>query len=169
MRQRLIDAHAETLILEAILTVSRERGWLKAGGKQRTDATAVLAAVRAPGSLESVGESMRAALHERAKEDPDWLLSHLAPDWFDRSVHRFELTRFPKPESKQQALRSQGGEDVARLVDCVEQPETPSTLGQLPSVRRLRQVFAPHYERGLNGVRWRDGPAASTAERIGSP
>ena len=26
-RQRLIDAHAETLILEPILSVSRERGW----------------------------------------------------------------------------------------------------------------------------------------------
>ena len=88
-RQRLIDTHAETLILESILTVSRERGWLKAGGKQRTDSTAVLAAVRALNSLESVGESMRAALNDLAKENPEWLLSHLSHDWFDRYVHRF--------------------------------------------------------------------------------
>ena len=30
-RQRLIDAHAESLVLEPILRVSRERGWLKGG------------------------------------------------------------------------------------------------------------------------------------------
>ena len=168
-RQRLIDTHAETLILEPILTVSRERGWLKAGGKQRTDSTAVLAAVRALNSLESVGESMRAALNDLAKENPEWLLSHLSPDWFDRYVHRFEMARFPKQESKQQALRRQVGEDVARLLDCVDLPETPSALGQLPSVTRLRQVFAQHYERAQTGVRWRDGPAVSNEERIVSP
>jgi hypothetical protein len=54
-----------------------------------TCSTAVLAAVRAPGSLESAGESMRAALGDLAKENPEWLLAHLSPDWFDRSVHRF--------------------------------------------------------------------------------
>ena len=73
-----------------MLTVSRERGWrhpLEASNA--TCSTAVLAAVRALNSLESVGESMRAALNDLAKEDPEWLLSHLSPDWFDRYVHRF--------------------------------------------------------------------------------
>src|SRR5258707_689144 len=60
-RQRLLSAQAQDLILEPILQLCRERGWLKARGKQRTDATAVLAQVRALSSLESVGESMRAA------------------------------------------------------------------------------------------------------------
>jgi hypothetical protein len=84
----------EHLILEAILTVSRERGRrhpLEASNA--TCSTAVLAAVRAPGSLESVGESMRAALNDLAKENPEWVLSHLSPDWFDRSVHRCEMAR----------------------------------------------------------------------------
>jgi hypothetical protein len=168
-RQRLIDAHAETLILEPLLTMSRQRGWLKTGGKQRTDSTAVLAAVRALNSLESVGESMRAVLNDLAKEDPAWLLVHLDADWFDRYVHRFEMTRFPKQESKQQALRKQVGEDVARLLDRVDRQETPSSLGQLPSVSRLRQIFDQHYERGEAGIRWRDGPAVTNEDRIVSP
>ncbi|GHO49824.1 IS1182 family transposase [Ktedonospora formicarum] len=168
-RQRLIDAHAQSLVLEPILTISRERGWLKAGGKQRTDSTAVIAAVRALNSLESVGESMRAALNDLAQLHPEWLGSHLEPSWFDRYVHRFEMTRFPKSESKQQALRCQVGEDVARLFECLDHPETPSTLGQLPSVRRLRQIFEQHYERGRSGVRWRDGPAVTNENRIVSP
>ena len=98
-----------------------------AGGKQRTDSTAVLAAVRDLNSLESVGESMRAALNDLAKQDPEWVLSHLAPDWFDHSVHRFEMTRDPVQESKQKALRRQVGEDVAWLFDCLDRHETPSS------------------------------------------
>ena len=41
-RQRLLAAQAQELLLDPILQLCRQRGWLKAGGKQRTDATAVL-------------------------------------------------------------------------------------------------------------------------------
>ena len=71
-RQRLLAAEAQELILEPILQLCRERGWLKAGGKQRTDATTVVARVRALSSLESVGESMRAALNALAKQEPEF-------------------------------------------------------------------------------------------------
>ena len=64
------------------------------------------AAVRALNSLESVGESMRAALHDLARQDPKWLHLHLDPEWFDRSVHRFEMTRFPKQESTHRSYAS---------------------------------------------------------------
>ena len=62
-------------------------------------------------SLESVGESLRAALGEIAAVAPDWLLGILSPDWFARSVHRFELQRFPKGEQAKEDLRRQVGED----------------------------------------------------------
>jgi hypothetical protein len=35
----------------------------------------------------------------------------ISPDWFDRSVHRFELQRFPKGEQAKEDLRRQVGED----------------------------------------------------------
>jgi len=41
----------------------RARGWIKERGKQRTDSTYVLAAVRAVNRLECVGETMRHALN----------------------------------------------------------------------------------------------------------
>jgi len=110
-RQRLLEHGAQDLLLEPILRVCREQGWLKAGGKQRTDATFVLANVRHLSSLESVGESLRAALNEIAEVAPDWLLGVISPDWFDRYVHRFELQRFPKGKSAQDSLRQQVGED----------------------------------------------------------
>jgi Transposase domain (DUF772) len=38
-RARLITGHAEEQLLSAMLTLFKERGWLKARGKQRTDST----------------------------------------------------------------------------------------------------------------------------------
>jgi transposase len=43
------------------MNLCRERGWIKARGKQRTDSTHVLAAIRALRRLEYVGETMRHA------------------------------------------------------------------------------------------------------------
>src|SRR5438128_408401 len=106
-RQRLLDHQAQDLLLEPILRVCREQGWLKAGGKQRTDSTMVLANVRRLSSLESVGESLRAALNELTEVAPDWLRGVVSLDWFDRYVHRFELKRLPKVQGAQDALRRQ--------------------------------------------------------------
>ena len=168
-RQRLIAHQAEALVLEPILALCRERGWLKAGGKQRTDSTAVLAQVRALNSLESVGESMRAALNAIAEQAPDWLLVHLDPDWFDRYVHRFELARFPKSESQRKQLTEQVGQDVDRLLSAIAQPQTPEAVASLPQVSLLAQVFAQHYEKHEARVQWRDGPAVCNQERVVSP
>jgi transposase len=168
-RQRVLAAGAQDLLLEPILQLSRERGWLKARGKQRTDATAVLARVRALSSLESVGESMRAVLNALAKQEPAWVQAHLNPAWFDRYVHRFELARFPKAETERKLLREQVGQDVAQLLSAIDQPQTPQALRELAEVTLLRQVFAQHYEQQGQQVHWRDGPAVSNEERIVSP
>src|SRR5947207_1674974 len=157
-RQRVLAAQAQDLLLEPILRLCRERGWLKPRGKQRTDATAVLARVRALSSLESVGESMRAALDAIAEQESEWLQAHLHPEWFERYVHRFELARFPKAETQQQLLREQVGSDVAQLLACIDEASTPQAVGSLPAVTLLRQVFAQHYERQGQQIRWRDGP-----------
>jgi len=127
-RQRLIEQGAEDLVLEPLLAVCREHGWLKGGGKQRTDSTHVLAAVRTLSSLESVGEALRAALNVLAESEPEWLLEHIEDDWFDRYVHRFELARFPKGQSQREQLQRQVGRDVQRLLLASEQPRERPAL-----------------------------------------
>jgi len=67
----LLEHGAQDLLLEPMLRVCRQHGWLKVGGKQRTDSTFVLANVRGLSSLESVGESLRASLNELAEVAPD--------------------------------------------------------------------------------------------------
>jgi transposase len=69
-RTRLVVGAAEQRLLDALLAVCRERKWLKARGRQRTDATHVLARVRAVNRLECVGETLRHALNSLAIAAP---------------------------------------------------------------------------------------------------
>ncbi|MEO6892187.1 MAG: transposase, partial [Ktedonobacteraceae bacterium] len=72
-RERLVAGHAEALLLDVFLECCTQRGWLKAGGSQRTDSTHVRARVRSLSNLECVGETLRATLNEVARLAPDWL------------------------------------------------------------------------------------------------
>src|SRR3989442_13555611 len=168
-RQRLIEEGAQDLVLEPLLAVCRAQGWLKSGGKQRTDSTHVLAAVRSLSSLESVGEAMRAALNGLAESEPEWLLEHIEDDWFDRYVHRFELARFPKGQSQREQLQRQVGRDAQRLLLASEQPQAPAAVRALPEVQLLRQIWQQHDEEVEGQTRWRDGPAVGKAERAVCP
>jgi transposase len=168
-RQRVLAGQAQDPILEPIVQVCRQRGWLKARGKQRTDATAVLARVRARSHLESVGESMRAALNALAEQEPAWVQAHWNPEWVERSVHRFELARFPKAETQRQLLREQVGQDVGQLLACIDAAQTPEAVRSEPCVTLLRQVFAQHDEQQGETIRWRAGAAVSNEQRIVSP
>jgi transposase len=61
-RTRLVAHDLQTIALDMLLDRVVEAGLLKARGRQRTDATHVLAAVRDLNRLEMVGETLRAAL-----------------------------------------------------------------------------------------------------------
>ncbi len=78
-----------------MLTVFQAKGWLKVRGRQRTDATHVLAAVRKLSWLVTVGETLRLGLNRLAQAEPDWLAPHLPPEWRDRYGHRLEESRLP--------------------------------------------------------------------------
>src|SRR5204862_3176544 len=110
-RQRLVDRESETLLLDRLLEVCKQRGWLKAGGKQRTDSTHVLARVRSLSNLECVGETLRAVLDDLATLAPDWLVQHISPDGFERYSHRVQTYRLPKTASQRTALAQQIGAD----------------------------------------------------------
>src|SRR5712692_11441183 len=71
---RRLSNGAERRIFDLMLEQCRKRGWIKVRGKQRTDSTHVLAAIRTLRRLECVGETMRHALNV-----PSRSCSHLAP------------------------------------------------------------------------------------------
>lgn len=72
-RSRLLGNGAERRWCDLMLERIRSRGWLKARGKQRTDSTHVLAALRTLRRLEIVGEPLRHLLHVLADVAPLWL------------------------------------------------------------------------------------------------
>src|ERR671913_605000 len=69
-RSRLIEGRAEQQLLDTLLERLRDLGLVKPRGRQRTDSTHVLAAVRGLNRLERVGETLRAALNEVAGGGP---------------------------------------------------------------------------------------------------
>jgi hypothetical protein len=71
-------------LLARVLDAAREDGLLKARGRQRTDSTHVLAAIRTLNRLELVGETLRAALNAIAVAAPDWLRALLLQPGFTR-------------------------------------------------------------------------------------
>ncbi len=69
-RARLVAGEAEQLLLDALLDRCKAAGLVRARGTQRTDSTAVLAAVRALNRLDLVGETLRHALEALAVAAP---------------------------------------------------------------------------------------------------
>lgn len=101
-RTRLLSGGQEEQILDIFLERLIERGWLKSGGKQRTDSTHVLAAIRTLNRLEGVGETLRATLNDLATVAPDWLSEWVPREWFDRYSRAIEEYRLPKGVSARQ-------------------------------------------------------------------
>jgi transposase len=165
-RTRLVEHQQETLLLDRLLEVCKERGWLKAGGKQRTDSTHVLARVRSLSNLECVGETLRAALDDLAALAPDWMIQHITADWFERYSHRVENYRLPKAESQRTALAQQIGADGLHLLQALEKPDAPETLKNEASVELLRSVWQQHYDLSDEKAKWRAGPQANGDEGI---
>ncbi len=72
-RTRLVAGQAEQLVLDTLLARVRARGLLNARGRQRTDSTHVLVAIRVLNRQEHVGETLRYVLNRLAVATPDWL------------------------------------------------------------------------------------------------
>jgi transposase len=165
-RRRLVEEGAETLVLDRLLEVCQQRGWLKAGGTQRTDSTHVVARVRSLSNLECVGETLRAALDDLAALAPEWLVQHISADWFERYSHRVENYRLPKAESQRTALAQQIAADGLHVLQALDHPEAPTELKDASSVQLLRQVWQQYYDLSDGKAKWRAGPQASSGEGI---
>ena len=102
-RSRLLAGGAEECLLEKLLEACRARGLLKARGRQRTDATHVLASIRVLNRLELLGETLRAALNELATVAPGWLREVAPEGWYERYARRIEDGRLPRAAAEREA------------------------------------------------------------------
>jgi transposase len=155
-RKRLVEGSAEHLLFDTLLDVCKQRGWLKARERQRTDSTHVLAKIRAINRLMCVGEAMRFALNSLAVVAPDWLLSEVDVQWVERYGHRIEESRQPKSEGDRLALAKQIGADGRKLLTAVFDSLTPVWLREIPAIQVLRQIWVQNYCVENEQLRWRE-------------
>jgi len=144
-RARLVAGGAEQVLLDALLDRCKAVGLLKPRGKQRTDSTHVLAAVRALNRVECVGETLRRALDTLAAVAPGWLRAQVAPEWYERYGARIDTTHRPLSQADFAALAATIGADGLQLLSAVYSPTAPGWLRDIPAVQTLRQMWLQQY------------------------
>lgn len=169
-RTRLVAGKAEHLLLDTLLTLARTQGLLKTRGRQRTDSTHVLAAIRVLNRLERVGETLRAALNSLAVVAPAWVQALAPPEWYERYAHRVENYQMPKTDAARKALAAVIGTDGQVLLQAIDAAIEQPSLGEVPAVQTLRRVWAEQYIEVHGTLNWREvKDMPSPAELIASP
>lgn len=154
-RARLVAGSAEHLLLERMLACFKAKHLLKARGKQRTDSTHILAAVRTLNRLELVGETLHHALNILADVAPAWLQAQITPEWFERYGQRFDNARLPKEQTKREQLALTIGEDGMHLLRQIQAATDLPHLRSLLAVETLRCVWVQHYYLDGTQLHWR--------------
>jgi transposase len=154
-RARLLASRAECRLFDRIWALLQERKLLKIRGRQRTDSTHVVAAVRDLNRLERVIETLRAALKALAATAPAWVQAHIPAEWVDRYGKRAEEHDLPSGEKQRQALAEQVGRDGHALLAAPWAAEAPAWMKALPAVETLRQVWVHRFLPVAEGVHWR--------------
>jgi transposase len=154
-RTRLLAGQPEALLLDRLLGVARERGWLKARGRQRTDSTHILAAVRDLNRLEMAGKTVRHALNRLAEAEPEWLRGWVPLEWFERYGRRVEYFRLHKGQAAQRTWVEQVGREGLQLLAACYAPDAPARARRLPAVECLRRIWIQQFTGSAEQLRWR--------------
>jgi transposase len=162
-RSRLIEGHAEQRLLDLLLERCREGGWLKAGGRQRTDSTHVLAKIRALNRTLCVAQTMVYVLNVLSEVAPEWVRSHVPVEWVERYGERLEHERLPKDEKERKYYANQVGTDGWILLTLLESPATADWMKTLPAVATLQTIWEQQFEPLSQGGQWRAEPALPAA------
>jgi transposase len=163
LRGRWLAHAAGPRCLDPCLAACNARGWVKARGTHRTDATHVLAAIRTRHRLECVLETLPGALNQRSDVAPAWVPQQVPPAWDPRDGLRSNQARLPTDASTREALARQVGADGSQRLAWGQTAHTSPGLRELPALEALRQIWLQPYDRGtvpgLAALRWRTGDA----------
>ena len=151
-RGRVAEGGLELVALDALLARLAAGGLVKAGGKQRTDSTHVVAAVAALNRLELAGESVRAALEALTAACPDWVAQRICvPDFARRYGTPMTSWRPPQSEARREELAIAYARDGYALLEAVYDSSSPGWLRELPATDVLRRVLLQNYTRAITG------------------
>ncbi len=149
-RARVVEHGLEEVVLDRLLAAVKDKGLVKAGGKQRSDSTHVVAAVRDLNRLELAGESVRACVEALAVAAPGWLAGAIdVAGWNKRYGARVDSWRLPASQAKRAELALAYGRDGFALLQAVYAPGAPAWLAEVPAVDVLRTVLLQNYTRTI--------------------
>jgi transposase len=168
-RDRLLEADQGHALLDQFLITCRDRGFVKARGQQRTDATHVLAAIRSLNRLECLGETLAHTLHQLLRDASAWARTTIPAAWWDRYGPRFDQFRLPNTLAEREALALAIGADGRQLLSWTQADSAPDMVRHHPVVLLLRQVWIQQFyaEEPLRLRTEKDLPPPSRL--IGSP
>ena len=161
-RARLVEHGMERVVFDRLLDWCRGQGLVGAGGRQRTDSTHVISAVRDLNRLELAGESVRAALEALAVVAPAWLAETVnVPELALRYGERVNGWKMPSSKVKRDRVATVFGQDAFALLRAVWAPGAPPVLRALEPVALLRRITVQTYlvtvdTRGREVVRKRE-------------
>ncbi|WP_406190407.1 transposase [Streptomyces sp. NBC_01017] len=122
-RARLAGDGTERVLFDRLLEHCREAGLVKAGGKQRTDSTHVISAVRDLNRTEPAGESVRAALEALAVAAPSWPAGVIdVAEFAGRYGPRVDGWTMPSSKTKRERLAQVFGQDALALCRAAWSP-----------------------------------------------
>lgn len=150
----------------------KDAGLVKAGGRQRTDSSHVIACVRRLNRVETCGETLRAALEEIAAISPGFVVALLKPGWDARYGRKVETSRLlGRANASAQTLAEQIGADGQEVLDAIDADTTAAWMNTLSKVAVLRTVWDQQYDRTRGGrLRLKEAAdLAPSAQRIHSP
>jgi transposase len=161
-RTRLVEHSLEERVFTTMLTALAGKNLIGSGGKQRTDSTHVISAVRDLNRLELAGESVRACLEALSVAAPDWLATVIdVAEWAHRYGPRIDSWRLPASQAKKDRLAQVYGADAVALLRAVFDPQAPIWLADISAVQTLRVMLVQNYlittdSRGREVIRRRE-------------
>ncbi len=168
-RSRLVAGDLTCLALDALLERLASLGLVRGGGRQRTDSTHVLGAIRMLNRLELAGESLRAALEALAVAAPGWLAGVIDESWQQVYGARIDDLHLPASQAGRQELMVRYGRDGYYLLEQVHGSGAPAWLRELPAVQALRRIWIQQFCRevtdGRQEVRRREKLPGGTVSR----
>jgi len=145
-RAKVADAGLEQAPLDALLERLSADGLVKAGGKQRTDSTHVVAAVAELNQLELARESVRAAVEALTAAHPGWVAAALhVSEWTRKYGTPVPGWNLPASKKKQDELAVTCAKDGYALLRAAYDKASPAWLAELPAVETLRKVLVQNY------------------------
>lgn len=146
-RSRLVAGNTEMLLFESLLERFRDHKLLRQRGRQRTDSTHVLTAVRALNRINCVGQTFRNALNTIATVVPEWFVKHAKAEWIERYGKPFDLEQSVSDAKKEEriALERAVAADGLYLLDAVFSDSAPAWLKEVPAVQTLWHVWLQNF------------------------